>query len=90
MYERIICPIDGSKTSNRGMHEAVNLAKSQNAEIRFLHVIDTYVPIIDGVGSLTPVDMAEILQENAQKVIGEAKMWRTKQGLRQAQKLLKY
>ena len=81
MYERIICPVDGSATSNRGVHEAINLAKSQNAQVRFLHVIDTYVPIIDGVGSLTPIDMNEILQENAQKVIAQAKSIAEKSGV---------
>jgi nucleotide-binding universal stress UspA family protein len=81
MYKRILCPVDGSSTSSRGLQEAVNLAKNQQAKLRFIHVIDTYVPIIDGVGSLTPADMAEILEENAQKVIGEAKNSAKKAGV---------
>jgi nucleotide-binding universal stress UspA family protein len=72
MYKRILCPIDGSLTSNRGMQEAISLAKDQGAELRFVHVIDTYVPIIDGVGSLIPVDMSDILQKNAEEVMKKA------------------
>lgn len=72
MYKRILCPIDGSSTSNRGVQEAVRLAKDQSANLRFIHIIDTYVPIVDGVGSLIPVDMSDILEKNAEEVIEEA------------------
>ncbi|MDZ4211898.1 MAG: universal stress protein, partial [Methylotenera sp.] len=44
MYKKILCPIDGSATSNAGMNEAILLAKDQNAELRFLYVIDTFFP----------------------------------------------
>jgi nucleotide-binding universal stress UspA family protein len=40
MYERILVPVDGSPTSNRGLDEAVRLAKLTGAQLRLLHVID--------------------------------------------------
>lgn len=73
MYKRILCPIDGSSTSNHGLQEAVSLAKNQGAKLRFIHVIDTYFPIMDGVGSLMPVDLTDILQKNADEVVDHAK-----------------
>jgi nucleotide-binding universal stress UspA family protein len=73
MYKKILCPIDGSETSNRGMQEAIKLAKNQQAKLMFVHVLDTYFPIIDGVGNFTPVDITEVLRENAEAVITEAK-----------------
>jgi len=81
MYKRILCPIDGSTTSNHGMQEAISLAKNQSAKLRFIHVVDTYFPIMDGVGSLMPVDMADILDKNAEEVIEYAKSVAKKAGL---------
>lgn len=69
MYKRILCPVDGSDTSNAGMHEAIKLAKEQNAQLHFLHVIDTYVPIVDLSGDFNVTYMIDILRENGEKVI---------------------
>ena len=52
MYKQILCPVDGSSTSNCGMIEAIRLAKNQNAKLRFLHVIDNHFPILDNQGQL--------------------------------------
>jgi nucleotide-binding universal stress UspA family protein len=72
MYKRILCPIDGSMTSNRGMQEALNLAKNQHAKLRFIHVIDNYVPVMDGEDGLMAVNVSAILQKNALAVIENA------------------
>jgi nucleotide-binding universal stress UspA family protein len=73
MYKRILCPIDGSETSKRGMLEAIGLAKDQTALLRLVHIVDTYVPLIDDVGSLIPVDMTDVLEKNAEELIEPAK-----------------
>jgi len=72
MYKHILCPIDGSVTSNAGMHEAIQLAKEQNAQLHFLHVIDTYVPILDMSGDFNVTYMIDILRKNGEKVIKNA------------------
>ena len=47
MYQRILCPIDGSETSNVGLAEAIrlaqqlHLAQQPGATIRLLYVLDT-------------------------------------------------
>lgn len=43
MYQRILVPVDGSHTSTRGLQEAVELAKSQGAVLRLMHVVDESV-----------------------------------------------
>jgi nucleotide-binding universal stress UspA family protein len=43
MYTRILVPVDGSHTSTRGLQEAVELAKSQRAALRIMHVVDESV-----------------------------------------------
>ena len=40
MYKRILVAIDGSKTSNVALQEAVKLAKDHDSQIRLLHVVD--------------------------------------------------
>jgi len=40
MFRRILVPIDGSPTSNRGLDEAIGLASDQKAKICLLHVAD--------------------------------------------------
>lgn len=81
MYRKILCPIDGSTASNKGVAEAINLANNQGAKLRFFHVIDQYVPVIDGVGSLPHVNVYDVLLKNAENVIEQAQSQAKKLGL---------
>ena len=40
MYHRVLVPIDGSATSERGLTEAIGLARGEGAEMVLLHVVD--------------------------------------------------
>jgi len=40
MYRRILVPIDGSATSNRGLDEAICLARLTGGTLRLIHVVD--------------------------------------------------
>jgi nucleotide-binding universal stress UspA family protein len=40
MYQRILCPVDGSEAGTAGLDEAIRFAQKQRATIRLLHVID--------------------------------------------------
>jgi len=81
MYKHILCPVDGSPTSNIGMQEAIQLAKDQNAKLRFFHVIDTYVPILDMAGDFNVAYMIDILRQNGEKVIKKANAAAEKAGV---------
>ena len=81
MYKQILCPVDGSPTSTRGVGEAIQLAINQSAKLRFIHVIDTYFPILDMAGGMNVVDMTDILRKNAEKVIKQAKLAALKEGV---------
>jgi nucleotide-binding universal stress UspA family protein len=43
MYQRILVPIDGSPTSERGLEQAIALARLTGGSIRLLHVLDELV-----------------------------------------------
>lgn len=43
MYKRILVPIDGSATSERGIDEAIGVARLAGATIRLVHVLDELV-----------------------------------------------
>lgn len=81
MYKHILCPIDGSATSNEGMHEAIQFAKEQNAQLHFLHVIDTYIPIVDMSGDFNVTYMINILRENGENIIKNAAAAAKKSGV---------
>ncbi len=81
MYKRILCPIDGSPSSNRGMFEAIHLAKDQNAELRFLHVVDTFYPMMDITAGVNVIQIAEALNENSKKILKKAVEAAQKEGL---------
>ncbi|MDM0083453.1 universal stress protein [Variovorax sp. J31P179] len=40
MYQRILVPVDGSPTSERGLDEAIRIAQLTHGQLRLLHVID--------------------------------------------------
>jgi nucleotide-binding universal stress UspA family protein len=74
MYQRILVPVDGSTTSNRGLDEAIHLAKLTGARLRLVHVVDGLVlstglefATFDVVGLLTDAG-AEILSVAKAKV----------------------
>lgn len=81
MYKQILCPVDGSLTSNCGMAEAIKLAKDQKAKLRFLHVIDKYFPIMDATGDFNVVYIDDILRENGKKVLKKAEAAARKAGV---------
>jgi nucleotide-binding universal stress UspA family protein len=43
MYQRIMVAVDGSETSQRGLAEAIKLAKDQKATLAIVHVIDIVI-----------------------------------------------
>lgn len=48
MYQRILVPVDGSPPSNRGLAEAIALAKLTGARLRLINVVDVVVMAMGG------------------------------------------
>jgi nucleotide-binding universal stress UspA family protein len=74
MYERILVPVDGSETSNRGLAEAISLAKLCGAQLRLIHVIDelSFAMTADAYGSYAG-ELIQALREGGEKVLARCK-----------------
>jgi nucleotide-binding universal stress UspA family protein len=74
MYTHILVPVDGSPTSDRGLEEAVKLARLTGARLRLIHVVDqlVYAVGMDGVGAMT-ADLIPLLREAGEKILKTAK-----------------
>jgi nucleotide-binding universal stress UspA family protein len=74
MYERILVPVDGSSTSNRGLDEAIKLARLAGARIRVIHVIDELV-VSSGfeTGATYLKDVLPKLKADGEAVLSKAK-----------------
>jgi nucleotide-binding universal stress UspA family protein len=72
MYKHILCPIDGSVTSNRGLTEAINLAKNQEATLYLLHVVDVYFPMTSFIGEYDFNEVIKIMHKNGEELLEKA------------------
>ena len=74
MYTNIIVPVDGSPTSDRGLEEAVKLAKLTGARLRLVHVVDQFIYAADmsGFGTMA-ADLVPLLQQAGEKILETCK-----------------
>jgi nucleotide-binding universal stress UspA family protein len=73
MYQRILVPVDGSGAAGRGVQEAIRLARTQEARLLFLHVLDDY-PMLQQVTSQGSLDaMLKDLRHAGLDVLARAK-----------------
>lgn len=70
-FQLLLVPTDGSEISTRAVHQAVDLAATLQARVRFLHVQDSYPISLVGVGEMVEASTIEALVEAAGKQ-GEA------------------
>lgn len=68
-YRRILVPVDGSPTSNKGLREALRLARASHARLRLLHVVEQAINL--GMPGIE-VDIGPIL--DAQRAIGRRRL----------------
>lgn len=60
MYAHILVPLDGSKTSEAGLREALALARGQDTTLRFVHVVD---PSFAAVDMLTAANFGSVRED---------------------------
>lgn len=72
MYARILVPIDGSATSERGLHEALALAKRLGSSIVLLHAVEAYPMMMEMASATTWDRIAESLRQAGRSVLEAA------------------
>jgi nucleotide-binding universal stress UspA family protein len=73
MYQRILVPVDGSATAERGLREALKLAAGQNTRVLFLHVVDDYITLGDMTSAVGYEDMLKSLRQYGLDVLSKAR-----------------
>lgn len=73
MSRRILVPVDGSPTSNRGLTEAIKMAKSQKAKLCLLHVVDnSAITMAPDMGGVYTDQLFNLMRESGKKVLAKA------------------
>lgn len=74
LYQRILVPVDGSSTADRGVTEAIAMAKLTGASVRLVHVVNEQ-PLAYGEdgASVAWGDMAAALQEAGRSILESAR-----------------
>lgn len=74
MYQRILVPVDGSPTSDRGLDEAIRLGALTHGRLRLVHVVDdlSFALAMDAYSGYSG-DWMNALREGGQRVLGDAK-----------------
>lgn len=74
MYQRILVPVDGSPTSNRGLLEAIDIAKLTKGRLRLVHVIDelSFALAMDAYAGYSG-DWLDTLRKNGADILATAK-----------------
>jgi nucleotide-binding universal stress UspA family protein len=72
MYQRILVPIDGSKTAERALHEAVKLAAGK-AKLRLVYVIEAIYPLdAEGYAYIDYEALQEAVRSTGERTLAQA------------------
>lgn len=73
VFNRILVAVDGSETSDLGLHKALELAADQKAGLRIVHVIDT-TPVVVGYADFGGVEeLMATIRSAGEKVLERAR-----------------
>ncbi len=82
MYKRILVPVDGSSASNRGLREAISIARGQRAQLCLLHVVEEYFIGEAGESIAFAGDIFDSLRKAGQRTLARAEALVRKQGVK--------
>lgn len=73
MYQRILVPIDGSATAERGLHESIRLAAELKAKLRVLHVLDNFPLEAEWASAKTFEEILDRLRRESDDLLATAR-----------------
>ncbi len=81
MYDKILVPLDGSPTSDRGFEEAVAIARVMKSSLVLTHVIDTVPLAVDLVPPSAWQDVIDGLRQHGQRLLERAERTAAEHGV---------
>jgi nucleotide-binding universal stress UspA family protein len=81
MYERILVPIDGGATSQRGLEEAIALAKRLGSTLHLLNVVDARLLITEVSAFAPPGQLLDDWRAAGEKLLADAVALARSQGV---------
>jgi nucleotide-binding universal stress UspA family protein len=82
MYGRILVPVDGSKTSLKGLKEALRIARACGAKLCLVHVVDQSLALRDSAFAFGTEHILGMLKSGGEKALQSALALAAKQGVR--------
>ena len=73
MYKKILVPLDGSATAERGLQEAIGLAAPLKARLALLHVVDDFAMLVEMSSVASYKEMLDGLRQYGQNALDKAK-----------------
>lgn len=72
-YQRILVPVDGSRTSDQGLSEAIRLARLSGGRLRLLHAVDLLsVSLTPEISMAASPTLFERLRDGGRDILGQA------------------
>jgi len=81
-YRRILAAVDGSEASSRGLREALRLAKSGNAQLTLLHVVNEFYAYANLEGAGLGADVSAALRKDGERLLERLAAQAEKAGVR--------
>jgi nucleotide-binding universal stress UspA family protein len=72
MYKRILVPLDGSDAAERGLTEALALARSVGASLQLLHVVMDWRWMVDPMLITAPADLRGDIRRFGEDLLAKA------------------
>ncbi|MGE0873209.1 MAG: universal stress protein [Burkholderiales bacterium] len=82
MYKRILVPVDGSASANRGLQEALRLARNQKARLVLLHVVEEQFVTQAAEAMVFSEKLFEAMRASGRKVLARAEALARKGGVK--------
>ena len=73
VYRRILVAVDGSAAANKGLREALRVAKAGKAKLCIVHVVDEYYAFASFEGMAPGQDLLPVFRAGGKRVLDKAK-----------------
>lgn len=73
MYDRILVPIDGSETAQRGLREAVEAGRCLKARLILMHIVDNFPLQLEMSTAATYENSLDLLRKRGYEVLARAR-----------------